>query len=545
MPQKVLQQYSPRLNDFTGVQYTSFAPGGLATSASLVGPRSIEITANNEYQYLEGGVAGAIFGATSINSMFPSDSLSEIDVSAYRQLRGKSDWTNLYIELDFLGTDTSDQTKQCSIGLTTMSASDGLTATDTVYWYYDELPSHKFRTMLLAVHNPAIRPSPLPPGYVVPDDDIKAHLYVNITFNPLDLQLWTVGVSAAFKVPTDETAIDDGDWNNGSDTIPIPGFPAVDALTSGIVRAYKMDNATLNAFAQELWNPNFIETIEQFFNNPSEAIINLGVIPFTPSLGNTVNIQVGNYTATARAQQIVSQWYSLNCGSFKLSEYYGSYLDYNSDVSIYLPYIGSRSLNAADVMGSHLTLVYHIDVLSGAVVAMLQCAKSTKRGHKIDAVLYSWQGHCMSTVPLSATNASEKAIGLASAAVSIATGAATTAASGGAGAAIGAGIITSGLSAATSSGQTHYDRCGGITGDAGIMGVQQAYITITRPRMTMPSKYFTVRGGATYASGDFGLTNLSGFSGMTVCEKILVDGLNATQEERDEIQRLAREGIIL
>lgn len=504
--------------------YKSWDPGPLLLAASGHYNQEIAVSSSDYYRYIAG-----LSGAYEITNW-------TLDTVYYVS---ETNWIRRTNTLVHFMTDNGYVYNSVQVQWNNFT---NYQAGDKIYFYVDTIgyfPDYQRptdRAYLICVHaNPG------------PDDPVAHINCAYSAYNPSQYKSWLRGVSNTAKIPTDQTTLDDGDWDGSSDDVGIPGLPSIDAINSGLLRGYKCDAAQINALATELWSPGFLSTIEQYFNSPAEALISVGILPFSPSSAVAASLmKIGNYTcSTASGHVLSSQWYKLNCGSFTLSEFYGSYLDYQSNVSIFLPYIGSRELNVEDVMGAKLELEYHVDVISGSLVAMLQCTKNTNKGHQLNSVLYEWSGSCRMELPLSSTNAAQKAAGLASAVVQTAVGVGTAVATGGAGAAIGAGIIASGLSTAAQSQQTHYNRCGGITADSALMGIQTPYIAVMRPRMTIPSQYYTVRGGQTYISGANANKSLRALTGMTVCEKILVDGLNATQEERDELQTLAREGIIL
>ena len=83
-------------------------------------------------------------------------------------------------------------------------------------------------------------------------------------------------------------------------------------------------------------------------------------------------------------------------------------------------------------------------------------------------------------------------------------------------------------------------RSGGISGNAGIMGDYQPFIVVTRPISDKPSTYDN-NIGQTYNKS----ARLGTLSGLTVVEEAHIEGMNATDAEKQEIERLLKEGVIL
>ena len=540
MSQVTLQYYDYPRGQYPAVPllYYSMKLGGLALSQSATYNQGVDITENNVYRMLGGSVFDVVGFSTSMNSILVGGTQATpktIYVAEHRWITGYVDPSVPAVNITFTGDDNS-ATGSCAITL----ANVPYLANASIYWYIDTqyYNSQRFTRVHLFARNPN-------------GDGTAAHpwgFYIASSTPDLqDTKPWLNGIRESMRPNEDEENMDDGDWDGTSDDIPVPTFPSVDVLQTGIIRAYKCDSAQLSNIATELWDGTLIQHIEQFFDEPAQAIINLGIVPFQPTSGGVVvPVKIGNYTCSATAYPITSQWYSKSMGSFTLKEYYGSYLDYGSNVTIYLPYIGMRDLNVEDVMGAKLSLLYHIDVIGATCLAMLTCEKKTSRGHKLKSVMYSWNGTMRMDIPLSSTNADDKTVGMLQTVASVAAGVATTVATEGAGAAIGAGMIASGVSSALQTQKTHYTRSGNISGDFSLMGVQTPYIAVTRPRAAWPSKYNRVRGAATYSSGAGGISKLGAFFGMTVCEKVITDGISkATDAEKNEIQKLCREGIIL
>ncbi|MBR4302925.1 MAG: hypothetical protein IKT80_05110, partial [Bacteroidaceae bacterium] len=229
-----------------------------------------------------------------------------------------------------------------------------------------------------------------------------------------------------------------------------------------------------------------------------------------------------------------SQYVQLNCGSVSIDKYVGSFLDYSpyTKISIYLPYIGIHELSADDLMGDSVQVVYNIDVLSGACGCFI---KSSSKG-----VLYSFNGSCISNIPLTSINFSSAIQNAVSAVCSgaaviagISTGAAPITAMGA------AGLLNSACNTAINSKPT-VQRSGSLGGSAGVLSVQKPYIIIERPDFSVPYNFNHYVGQASNIT-----STLGSLTGFTICEYVHIEGVPATEEEIREIEQLLKEGVYL
>ena len=87
---------------------------------------------------------------------------------------------------------------------------------------------------------------------------------------------------------------------------------------------------------------------------------------------------------------------------------------------------------------------------------------------------------------------------------------------------------------------TNVDHSGSFTGNAGAMASKIPYLIISRPQTAMADKFETLSG---YPSNTF--TPLSACKGFTQVKYCHVENLNATDSEKQEIEQLLKEGVIL
>lgn len=192
-----------------------------------------------------------------------------------------------------------------------------------------------------------------------------------------------------------------GTFDDSSDIVPIPPLPALSASGCGLVTLFRPTLAELQALGSYLWTniTDFIENLNKLFMNPMDYIISLNILPCNPSVSSPRPINIGSVTTSISMPPVTSQWYEFDCGTININEYWGSALDYapNTKISLFLPFIGSVSLNTDEVMGKRLGIRYRIDLLSGQCVAMVIVADNPTQ---VGTVYYQYTGECAVSVPL-------------------------------------------------------------------------------------------------------------------------------------------------
>lgn len=313
-----------------------------------------------------------------------------------------------------------------------------------------------------------------------------------------------------------------------------PTLPTLSAASAGFITMYNPTNSQLHALANFLWSSAFdIDTFKKLFSDPMECIIGLGIIPVNPSLAGAKNVKFGDVDSGVSMSYLSNQFCEKDFGTVDIKEYVQSFLDYSPyvDISIYLPYIGFCKLNPDDVMGRSLHLKYYVDCLTGGCTA---CIYVSGRG-----VMYQFNGNCIANIPLTAINYSGAIQNAVSCVGAIAT-TALGAVSGNAPIAA-AGVASIATNAANTAVNTkeHVQRSGSMGGASGLLAVQRPYVIIQRPRMCVPDELNKFVGNMVNIT-----MKLQNCVGFTMIEQIRLDKVKAMQEEKAELLRLLKEGVI-
>lgn len=349
--------------------------------------------------------------------------------------------------------------------------------------------------------------------------------------------------------------------------IPFPNMPGigdplnVDGGVGGLVSVYNPTYAELQAFAQWLWVTYADATIDKIWNNPFDGVISLHELYATPNKGARKNIKSGFLVSPVSSITIPNRYSQINCGTAIFPEYWGNYLDYSpySKALCYLPFIGIVELNVDDIVGHAVNITYRVDSYSGAVIALLTCAKAGS-----NAVLYQFSGNCSVQMPIAGgTQAAIKAAQISAGAYQNAyhtaglaglmggmlgglgslltgnIGGAISQAVGGVGSyatnqAFGQANYTSQTVGAKSSVQ----HSGQFGESFGAMGAKRPYMIIKRPVQVVVQNYQDEYG---YQAHKY--VTIGECEGYLRCRGVHVQSARATDSEKHAIEQMLMEGV--
>lgn len=333
-----------------------------------------------------------------------------------------------------------------------------------------------------------------------------------------------------------ETGGGDGEFDNTTEKVELSELPEIDLTSNGMYHAYRCNTSELDDLADFLWSNLFdIEAnFKKLFANPMDQVIGLSCIPIEPDTSGRENIKFGTIDTGISMRKIVNQFKEVDCGSVKIDKYWGNFADYSpyTKVSIFLPFIGFRELDPADVMGKTISLKYRFDVITGACIAFIMVADL--------GAVYQFNGSGITNMPMAANDFSNAIHN----GISIATSVATTVAGAVTGVApLAATGVINGIGAASNmltNPVQSVSRSGNIAGSAGLMGHRNAFVVITRPKQAVPNAMASIEGFACSYSATLG--SLKGF---TACENLHLEDIPCTDMERKEIEQLLVKGVIL
>jgi hypothetical protein len=313
-----------------------------------------------------------------------------------------------------------------------------------------------------------------------------------------------------------------------------PSKPSGNISASSLYTIWNPSQAQLNSLASFLWSTDFVDTIKKILQSPMDALISLALFPVTPPTDGTHNISLGYIDSGVVAPRVSDQFMTFQTSGLVVPHKYNSYLDYApyTRAEIFLPFIGFCPLNINDIMGKSVDVTYNIDLLSGVCTAIV---------HANAQSLYSYSGNMAMFLPLSAGNWARMLtpiFGMVGGITSLAAGIGGVMS--GAPLLPSTGMAVRGAESIGNMDGNSVSRSGGISGNAGIMGDYQPFIVVTRPINDKPTTYDNNIGQTYNKSAQLGT-----LSGFTVIEEAHIEGMNATDAEKQEIEQLLKEGVIL
>ena len=293
----------------------------------------------------------------------------------------------------------------------------------------------------------------------------------------------------------------------------------------GIAGIYNPTLTELRNFSNWLWSADPITQLAQMFNDPMNGIIGLHSIYVTPHTDGSKTIGVGYLSSGVQSKVVDEQYVTIDCGSVEIPSYFNNANDWSpyTKISCYLPFIGIVDLNTDDIMSSAdkqctINITYKVDVLTGACLCMIR----VKRG-SIDGVLYQYNGSCSVQLPLTSGNYGTMIASLITTAVGVGTG-------------VGAIAVGGALSALHS--KANVQRSGQLGANVGAMGIKKPYLIIERPYSKYAGSYAKHIG---YPSNH--TVTLSSCKGFTRVKASDVTNINTTEEERNMIYELLKNGV--
>lgn len=318
--------------------------------------------------------------------------------------------------------------------------------------------------------------------------------------------------------------------------------------TKGLTHVYNPtdgEDGELEQFSAYLWDDSILTHLSQIWkNNPMDGIISAHELYFSPSVTSKQPIVLGNLTTPVSADVCTDRYQQLNCGYKYISRFWNDARDYQSKVSVYLPFIGFRDLDINDVLDSNVYIDYQIDIVTGDCTATISLQRKNASGNFIvtdgkpdKKVLYAFDGNCSVPIALSGADRNSMYSGVVGGAVGVVGGIASAFTGNVMG---GISGVASGLSSVLGA-KPSIEKSGNLGGNRGAMAFKKPYIIITRPIPNEPSKRAELLGKPTNKS-----VRLKDIKGYAKFKTVHVDTIGyASDSERDLIETMLLNGVIL
>lgn len=355
--------------------------------------------------------------------------------------------------------------------------------------------------------------------------------------------------------PSDEDG-GDGDHEPTYDPIPIPSKPTQGAATAGFITMYRMTSAEMQFFATDMFSSNIWTALRNYFASPMDFLVGINLLPFNPHVGGQYKPKYGSSAIFSHAYSMVDEQYmDIDCGSIQLTKYWGSCFDFEpyTKIQIWLPYIGYKDLPVDEIMGMTVSVKYRCDCLTGDCVAFVYIGTVGETGPQVERIIAQFYGNCAVRIPfggVSYDSAISNSIALigAAASVGLSAGAGVGAVANGvgdvasvAGADIGNTASLNNSAIGIVQGMKPNVHKGGAAGaSTGYMSVQKPYLIRRIPRQNLPTDYMKIKGYPSNIGG-----KLADFTGLAIVDDIQLNDIPAMEDERKEILKWLRGGVLI
>ena len=335
------------------------------------------------------------------------------------------------------------------------------------------------------------------------------------------------------------------DPSYAGDSVSQPGAPnesVASAIGTGFINAYKITKADLKTLGECLWGTTLEGFLSGLFINPLDYIVSLCVFPCSPEVGTTEAIKLGRWECSTDPTKgllfnssgalLSSQFKVIDFGTLAIPENWGNFLDYSqTNIELYLPFVGSVSIDVSECMNGTINVQYTIDFLTGMCVANVLCTRSnytlpSGKGLTHVHAQHAYQGNCAVQIPLSRADYGSMVGSL----INACTQAITNPVGGFIGMA--ADAVGGGL-------RPNISSKGNIVANSGFCSVLYPYIRITRPITAEPESYQEVMGLPSYIN-----TTLGQCQDLCICDDIDLRGITgATESELNKIRQMCKDGV--
>ena len=339
---------------------------------------------------------------------------------------------------------------------------------------------------------------------------------------------------------------------------------SVDNLVS---RSYVVTVAELQAFAAFLWTNDLQATMYANQVSPIENLLSLKRLPFDVGVQQTqvdiflgnINSHVQGYPTSSGHTQLINQ----NLKRFKVI--HDSYLDYETNITIYLPYCGMQSIPTSlcyeqykdqdglpHIQGREFQVTYYYDIIYGTCAAELAVFYTDDLQTKHKEVFAVYNGNCGIDIPVTQSNRASTELGMIKSGGNAAVGILQSFVSGVAGvlsgnpgAAIGSASSMIGTSLREVNNQQtqerHFTTSGGFSSQVASYLSASVVVLYDSPIYTEPSGFAHENG---YPTNLF--LKLSTLSGYTELDgSIEIEGIACLDEERELLKQALMDGFYL
>ena len=296
-----------------------------------------------------------------------------------------------------------------------------------------------------------------------------------------------------------------------------------------MTRTYVIDKGRLQQLGRKLWDYSFYDFIQNLNASPIENIVSIKMYPFVIPGGEEVQIVLGNVGMGVKGKPVDIDYnckHVINPSGTTIAKKYPQKYNYlNSNVftklSIFLPYIGFKELDASVFLDHELKVEYIVDILTGSCVAMC---------YADDVPIVQYNGLMGLDIPISATNRAQVEAGIVQSVGHSAFAIAQKDLGGAANAAL--NILSHSY---------HTETQGTASPSCNSFITHDVFYILEAPEVQFPSGYAHAHGLPLFLT-----KSLNKVHGFTVCDNVDTSGIQgATLEEKEMIKQALEEGVYL
>lgn len=355
-------------------------------------------------------------------------------------------------------------------------------------------------------------------------------------YNPIHI-IGSLVTNNPTEDPSNSNSFYGGSYGWRGTDVTYDGPLGLSAIDTGFVSIFAPTSGQLHNLASYMWSSNLVDNLKKLFEDPMDGIITFGILPLNLSSyreNTTSNVIFGNIDTAVDMYKITQQYIPHDCGTITIRENYNNALDYDpfTTASLYLPFCGFVPLKANDIMESQINIKYDVDVLSGDCIARVKITKYNEFS-KINSEVYQYRGNCMIQIPITGANYANFYKNLIMGPIQTATQA------------VGGNpvdAVKNGIASAVSGLMDGPDisRGGNYGGASAALMQRTPYIIISRPNQQWPEDYNRYVGYPSFIT-----YKLSDCKGFTMVESVIDNTVAATDTEKEEIEKILSEGVIL
>lgn len=151
----------------------------------------------------------------------------------------------------------------------------------------------------------------------------------------------------------------------------------------GLITAYRLTIEELREIAKSRWNKREINPVSvsgttiyyvpnDEYIDTAKYVVSLIKLFIKLNTENKDKLYFGPFDMNMECDTIDNDLVVLNCGSVNIKGIYGNSIDYDdTDIEIYLPYVGFIKLATTDFMNKNVSLSYQINVINGESLAII------------------------------------------------------------------------------------------------------------------------------------------------------------------------------